>query len=348
MDLNEKEIKKISVLLLVLIIGILVYFLVRPLLLSIIGGLILAYAFFPVYKIILRRIKSKNASASLVSIIVVLLIIIPAYFFVPLLVSQVFKLFQTLQTLETQTFLKTIFPSAPEPFIIQITATFNSLISKISSAVLNQLVDFLLDIPKIIFNFAIVAFVFFFTLRDSDKLAEFGSGLSPLNKIQEKKIVQQFKDLTNSIVYGQILIGIVQGVTAAIGLFIFGIPNALILSAIAILLSVIPLIGPFFVWGPATAYLFLQGNTPAGVIYLIYNIVVVSNIDNLLRIYLVSRKTNLSQVIILIGMIGGLFLFGILGLILGPLLLTYFLTFLHAYRENTLSSLFKTEKEEPS
>ena len=80
--------------------------------------------------------------------------------------------------------------------------------------------------------------------------------------------------------------------------------------------------------------------------FLIYNLLIVANIDNVLRIYLITRKTQMSQVIVLIGMIGGLFIFGMLGVLLGPLLLAYFITFLNAYRDNTLSSLFKTEKEQ--
>ena len=124
------------------------------------------------------------------------------------------------------------------------------------------------------------------------------------------------------------------------------IPHALLFAAMAIMLSIIPLIGPFIIWVPALIYLFIQGNTLSAVIFLIYNIVIVSNIDNILRIYILSKRTNLSTVIVLIGMIGGLFIFGILGLIIGPLLLAYFITFLHAYKDNTLSSLFNKEKEE--
>ena len=89
-----------------------------------------------------------------------------------------------------------------------------------------------------------------------------------------------------------------------------------------------------------------MGITAIAIPFLIYNLLIVANIDNVLRIYLITRKTQMSQVIVLIGMIGGLFIFGMLGVLLGPLLLAYFITFLNAYRDNTLSSLFKTEKEQ--
>lgn len=343
MELNDRNIKRISVLVLLLLLAVLVFILVRPILLSIIGGLILAYAFFPIYKVVLRRVRARNAAAAIVSFFVVLLILVPVYFLTPFMINQVFEVYQSSQTLDMQKFIRTLFPSSHESFIIQLTATLDSLVGRISAGVLSSLVSFLLEIPTILFHLVIVAFVFFYALRDSDKLFEFVSPLSPLNKVQEKKLVQQFKDITNSLVYGQVLVGCVQGLIAGLGFFIFGIPHALILTALAVVLGIIPILGPFFIWVPIAIYLFVQGNTFVATLFLLYNLILVSNIDNVLRLYLISRKTSLSQVIILIGMVGGLFIFGILGLIIGPLLLAYFITFLNAYRENTLSGLFKEE-----
>jgi len=345
MEFTDKDFRRLAVLFLLLALAILVFVLIRPIVLSILAGLILAYALFPVYKIISKKIKNKTLAASLVCLLVIILIVVPIYFIAPIMIDQIFELFKYSQTLNIQGFIRSVFPSAQEPFIVQMTTTFGSLSSQISSASLNFLVSFLLEIPTLLFHLVIVAFVFFYALRDSDRLANFMDALSPLNKVQEKKLVQQFKGITNSVVYGQILVGLVQGITAGIGFFVFGIPNALLLTVFAVVLSVIPILGPFLVWIPVVIYLFIKGSTTLGIIFLIYNITIVSNIDNLLRLYLVSRKTNLSQVIVLIGMVGGLFIFGIIGLILGPLILAYFITFLNAYKENTLSSLFKTEKE---
>jgi predicted PurR-regulated permease PerM len=343
MELNNKDINKIAVLSLVFILGILVFFLIKPIILSILGGLILAYAFFPIYRQLSKVIKSKNLVATLVSISVIILILLPLYFLTPIVIKQVFDLFQLSQEFDTQSLVGFLSPStAPESFINQIALALDSFVSRISAGVLNYLVEFVLEIPYIMFHLTIVAFVFFYTLRDFDKLSEFVSTLSPLNKIQEAKLVKKFKDITNSVVYGQIVFGLVQGILAGIGFYIFGIPGTLVLTILAIALSIIPIIGPFFVYIPAFIYLFSLGDPLPALIFLAYNLVLVSNVDNLLRLYFISKKINLSQVIVLIGMIGGLFIFGILGLIIGPLLLEYFLTFLDLFRKNELSSLFKT------
>ena len=345
MEINDKDIKRFMVIFLVLGLAVLVFFLLKPIILSIIGGLILAYAFFPIYKRLVKRVKSKNLSATFVSIIAIIVILLPLYFLTPLMINQVFGLFQAAQKIDFKNIIMVLFSSAPETFIVQMTAVLNNIISKVTAAVLTALTNLLLEFPTLLLNFIIIAFVFFFTLRDSDKLGEFVSALSPLNKVQEKKLVQQFKDVTNSVVYGQIAAGLMQGLVAGIGLFIFGVPKALVLTVLAVILSIIPLIGPSAIWIPATIYVFLQGNTPRSIVYLLYNLFLVSYIDNILRVYIVTKRTRLSQVLVLVGMIGGLYIFGILGLILGPLLLVYFITFLNAYKDNTLSSLFKTEKD---
>lgn len=326
-------------------LAVLVFFLVEPIISAILWGLILAYTFFPVYERTLLLTKRKNLSATIVSLILIILIIVPLYFLIPLMIRQTFEIFRYVQALDMQNVIKTIFPSAPQSFLVQAGLTLNSLVSKVSSSVLNAMTDFLLEVPTFIFDAVIIAFVFFFALRDSDKLSEFASSISPFNKSHEKKLINQFKDITNSIIYGYAVAGIVQGITAGLGLFLFGIPNAVVLTIFAVAFSIIPILGTYVVWVPVAIYLFFQGNLPVAVIYLLYNLIIVANIDNLIRIYFVSRKAKLSQVIVLIGMAGGLFLFGLLGLIIGPLLVAYFLTFLHAYKENTFSALFKTDQE---
>jgi predicted PurR-regulated permease PerM len=124
---------------------------------------------------------------------------------------------------------------------------------------------------------------------------------------------------------------------------VFKVPNALILTVVATISSVIPLIGPGLVYVPATIYLGVTGEPFLAIIYLLYNLLIVSTVDNLIRAHLISRKTKASQAVILVGMISGLFVFGLLGLIIGPLVLIYFITFLKAYKDKTLSSLFSAD-----
>ncbi len=343
MEITDKDAKKFVFLILIATIAVLVFIIVKPIILAVIAGLILAYVCFPIYKLILRVVRYPNLAAAIMTIFVLSLIFIPLWYLIPVLVDQVFKFFQFTQTLDLASFLKMAFPNASEQFISQTSLTFTSTLSSLGSTIVSKLVAFVVDLPTFALKLLLVGFVFFYTLRDFEALSDFVSGLSPLNKTQEQTLVKQFKGITESIVYGQVLIGIIQGILVGIGLLVFGVKNALLFTILAMIFSVIPIIGPGIVYVPLALYMIASGQTTSGFIFLLYNLLIVSTIDNFLRMIFVSRRTDLSQAIILIGMIGGLFVFGLLGLILGPLIIAYFIVFLRAYREKTLSSMFAHE-----
>ncbi len=341
MELDEKDIKKLSIIGAILILAVLVFILIKPVLLSIIGGLILAYIFYPVYKRINDKIQRGSLSAFLVTLIVILMIVIPLWFIVPLFIEQSFELFTNLQEVSIAEVVSSFLPTASEGFISQINLVFDTFVSKFTSGTLNSLINVVLDFPVLLLHLFLIGFVFFYALRDGIKLRKFISEISPLSKEQEFVLVKQFKDLTDSIVYGQVIIGLLQGISAGIGFLIFSIPNALVLTVLAIVLSIIPIIGPGLIWIPISIYLLFKGNLVLAIGFILYNAIIVSSLDNILRPYIVSKRTDISAVVVLIGMIGGIFLLGVIGLVLGPLILMYFITFLKAYREKTLGSMFR-------
>jgi predicted PurR-regulated permease PerM len=341
MSLTETDIKKLSLIFFIVLLAVLVFLVVRPVLMTVLGGLILAYIFLPVHRWITKQVKNKTLSAAIVSALVLIIIIAPLWFLASTMIKQVFNLYQFSQNWDVYGLVNTIVPqSAGEEIISQISLGLTNAISTSTSAILNWIVDFLLNFPIILLHLLLVAFVFFFALKEEEELRKFASGISPLKKTEEEKLVKQFKDMTKAIIYGQIILGLIQGIFAGIGFLVFGIPNALVLTVIATILSIIPVIGPSLVYFPVTIYLLIIGQPFLAIGYLLYNLLIVSTIDNFLRAHLVSRKTKVSSVIVLIGMIGGIFIFGVLGLILGPLILAYFITFLKAYRDKTLSSMF--------
>ena len=340
MNFDKEEIRKIFAVGLLLLLVVIAFLLLKPILLAIIAGLILAYIFNPVYKRVNKIVKNKTLSVSIVCLLVILIIFVPLWFIIPIIIKQVFNMFTLAQNLDIHNFITTVLPSASPEFIAQISASVNSAISQASSAILNSLVTFLLDLPNLLLQFTVIAFVFFFALRDSENLKDFVIGLSPLKKEQEKAVIQQFENITYSIIYGAVIVGIIQGLVAGVGLFIFGIPNALILTLLSILFSIVPITGAFLVFAPPTIYLFSSGHPTAGILFLLYNILVVSWIDNVLRAEILAKKTDLSPAIAVIGMIGGILIFGLLGLILGPLILAYIVIILKAYKENTLANIF--------
>lgn len=147
------------------------------------------------------------------------------------------------------------------------------------------------------------------------------------------------KSITASVIYGQVIIGVLQGIIVGIGFFIFGVPNALLLTMLASLAGIFPIIGTGIIWIPVVIYLLIEGSTFTTIGVLIFGIIS-SSVDNFLRPIIVAKRTDIHTSILMIGMIGGLFLFGVLGFILGPLILSYLLILLELYRNKNVPGFF--------
>ena len=339
----SKQVRRFSIISVLLVLIALSFLVLRPILLSIVAGLIFAYIFFPVYKRIYKIFREPNTSALAVCVMIVLIVFIPLWFLIPLLIQQSFDMFSQVQSIDIRGIVETIFPAAGSQFQKEVTSIFINFIGDITSSALDAMVGFLLNLPRVLLHVAVIIFVFFFSLRDHEKLKEFVSGISPFKKAKEKEFVKQFKNITSSVIFGYIVVGIAQGIAAGIGFLIFGVPHALLLTLLAIFASILPMIGPWLIWIPVALYLISTGNITMAIAFTAYSAIIVSSLDNFLRPYIVAKKSGTSSVIVLVGMIGGLSVFGLLGIILGPLIISYLILFLKAYKDRTLSDMFPPE-----
>ena len=334
---NEKIFKKLIVFGSVLALLILSFIILWPILLSLVIGLILAYIFYPLYYLVLRVVKEKNISSLIIVLLILFLLFLPLWFLFPVVSRQLFDIYTYSQKIDFSAITGKILPEAVSTDTI---VFINTFISKLVSSILSGVTDSLMDIPNLLLQAVVILFVFFFAMRDGEKLKEYVKSISPFTPLFEGHISRQFKDITNSVLYGFFIVGIIQGIVTGIGLFIFGVPQPLILTIVAIIAAIIPVVGAWIVWIPAAIYLFIQGHTGAAIGLALYGAILVSWIDNIIRPYLISRKINISSAVVLVGMIGGLMVFGILGLLLGPLILSYLIILLDAYREKKLKDFF--------
>ncbi|MFH1326555.1 MAG: AI-2E family transporter [archaeon] len=347
--METNYLRKILTIVVVVSLLVLSFFLLKPILLYIVFGFILAFIFFPIYNFLLKLTKAPNLSATIICIFLIVIILLPIWFFTPIAIEQGFKIYLSLQQTDFIGLLKGVFPSlfASEQFSAEVGTMIHSFVTKSANSLLNSLSKVILNFPTILLHSIVILFTLYFALRDKDKLLEYIKSLSPFSKDIEEKLFKSSRDITASVLYGQIAIGVLQGVIISIAFFIFGVPNALILSILAVVVGVIPIIGPMFVWIPVSIFLFLSGDTVAAIGILVFGLIS-SNIDNFLRPIFISKLTKLHSVVVLIGMIGGLFLFGVLGLILGPLILAYLLIILEVFRtkgskREFYSALIKTD-----
>ena len=334
---DQVDIKKGIVGAIILGIFVLTFFILRPIIIPIIFGLLFAYIFSPLYKKIKTKVKGKNIPALLLLLGLVVLIAVPLFYLVPILVNQAFETYVLIQNVNMNEvvggFIQSDISSA-------IAINLDNLIGQIFSGFLNQFKNMLINLPSMLLLFAVFLFTFYFAIRDSDDMREYISTLSPFSDSTEKKFLKEFRGITNAIVFGQVFIGIVQGLAVGVGLFFLGVPKTLILTFIASIVSMIPVLGSWIVWMPVGLFLIFTGQTFNGIFLLLYGALFVSTIDNLIRPYLLSKQSNLPIALSVIGTIGGLYFFGIAGLVLGPLVLAYVLIIIEFYQQGKLKDLF--------
>ncbi len=317
----------------------LTFMVLKPILLSIIMGIILAVVFLPIYDYTLKKVKNKNFNSALICLLLLLLIFIPIIFLTPIIIEQSFEVYVASQQIDLTNVIHSVFPSMTEDFSAEMGAVLNTFLTKSANSFVNSFSNLILNFPSFLLQLLIVFATLFFVLRDWKGLMEYVKSVLPFSENIEKKLFKSSKDITLSVIYGQILIGALQGLIVGIGFFIFGVPNFLFVTMLAVLAGIFPIVGTTIVWLPIMIFLFIAGNNFQAIGVGAFGAVAML-IDNIVRPLIVSKRARMHPLLILVGMVGGFLLFGILGFILGPLVIAYAIIIMEIYRGKALKGIF--------
>lgn len=340
---DKKIVNRNIVFVLILTLFAVSIFILRPILISIILAAFTAYILHPLYLFIKKRVKNENLSTIIVLLLVLVAIAIPVWIFIPKLVQEIFNAYLYVQNNDIGGTITGIIGKHLGPDITyKIASQINSMIIKFFSISLTASASTFSDLSNFLLQISIFLFTLYFAIKDSGKIKKYLSDISPLSKASEERFSLEFRNITNSIIFGQIVVGILQGLFLGLGLWILGFDRIIFLTVISIILSIIPIVGAWIVWIPASIYLLISGNILNGIILLLYGMLFVSTIDNILRAYFISKKSkNINIFVATIGTLGGLYAFGVAGLILGPLILSYSMIIIDFYKKEKLNEIFK-------
>lgn len=182
-----------------------------------------------------------------------------------------------------------------------------------------------------ILNLFVMLYAMFFFFKDGEKILERIFYYLPLSNEDEALMLQRFSSITRATVKGTLVIGMIQGTLAGFAFWVAGIEGAAFWGTIMAILSIVPGIGAAIIWVPAVIYLFVTGQILAGMLLLAWCAAVVGTVDNILRPVLVGKDAKMPDLLILVGTLGGLFLFGPMGFIVGPIVCGLFLTVWEIY-----------------
>ncbi|WP_122090445.1 AI-2E family transporter [Halalkalicoccus subterraneus] len=172
-----------------------------------------------------------------------------------------------------------------------------------------------------LFGLALVLFLLYYLLKDGACFVSWLKEATPLPPDVTDRLYCRIDATTWAVIVGHIFVAFVQGLAGGIGLLIAGVPSPVFWTAVMVLLALLPLIGAFLVWAPAGVYLLLIGQPYAGLFLLVYGVVVVSMIDNYLRPIVIDSGAQLNPGVILVGVFGGIYSLGFVGLFVGPIAL---------------------------
>jgi len=174
---------------------------------------------------------------------------------------------------------------------------------------------------------------FYYFLRDGHRIRDLLINFSPLTDRYDKEILHRIAISVKSVIGGTIIVAIIQGILAGIGLGIFGVPNPSVWGLLTILAALIPTVGTALVMFPAVLYL-LAVNLPFSAIgLLVWSLILVGGIDNIVRPKLIEKQIKIHPFIILLSVLGGIAFFGLAGFLIGPIILSLLIELLSVYRE---------------
>jgi predicted PurR-regulated permease PerM len=216
--------------------------------------------------------------------------------------------------------------------------TIIETIKDTTNSVLKYVSNLALKIPVFILNIFIIIFIVFFLFKDGPRLVEYILKTLSLKTQHKNLIIKQIKDVISAVIYGHFLTAVVQGFVGGLGFFMFGFPSPFLWGLVMIFFSMIPFVGPMVVWVPAAiiniALKIMEGDSTGliyGILFIFYGFFVISGIDNLIKPKLIGDRADIHPVVIMLGVVGGISIFGVIGLILGPLILSILITFINIY-----------------
>ncbi len=325
------------------VLGYLTYRTLQPFLVAIAWAAVFAIVFYPVYSFILKLVKSKFV-ASFISVVVILLVIIGPFFFLVLVLVEELKNVVEKIDKEALDYLKAFMES---PQIAMITNRIQSFIGledisavdiivgnlkKFSESLLKNFSQWISNMTKIIIDFILMSFAIFFFLKDGpDFLTRIRTYL-PFSEEQDDRLASQIKDMIVSTVYGGVVVAVVQGLLGGIAFYALDIKSPALWGTAMAIMSFLPMLGTFTVWGPVSGYLFLNGFYLKGAGLLLFGTLVIGIVDNILKPIIISGRTKVPTLLVFFSVLGGINYFGLIGFILGPLVLALFISVFAIFR----------------
>jgi len=176
-------------------------------------------------------------------------------------------------------------------------------------------------LTHVLVGLGLTLFLLFYFLKDREHFLDWMRTRAPLPDTAQSRLAGELDRILKAVLVGHVFVAVVQGLLAGVALFATGIPNATFWTVVMTVLSLLPVVGSFLVWGPAAVYLFATGDTVAAAGLVLWGTVVVGVSDDYLRPVVVDRYAQVNPAVIIVGVLGGIYVVGVMGIFFGPVLI---------------------------
>ncbi len=347
--MERKHFAWMLIIFLIILSFYLFYVVFSPFLVPIVWAVILAFVFYPVYRRLNHWLRGKRSlSALMMTVLVVTLIVFPSVYILSMLAHEAINAyaffenglktgrFQSILELKDHPILQGLWNQLNQ-YIDLSEIDLNSLllenVRRVSAFAINQTSKIIRGFSFIIINFCLVTISLYYIFKDGDQLLRKIREAVPLVPQDKDMLFTRLEEMVYATIYGGILVALLQGFLGGLAFWFLGLPSPVFWGTVMAFLSFLPVVGPVLVWGPIVVYFFFQESFLKGILLLIWGGAVVGLSDNFLRPMLISKRTKLHTMLLFFGVLGGIRSFGLLGLILGPLVVTICITILDIYSE---------------
>ncbi|MCS7280447.1 MAG: AI-2E family transporter [Desulfobacterota bacterium] len=328
---------------LIFALGYATYLIIRPFISPIAWAIVFSIVFYPFYAFLNKYLRWRSLSSFLTVIIILLMILGPIAYFSYSVAREIDEILKAIKG-ERMEFVDKIvadprfqkgIEKAMEKLSIDRERFTEILIHTLSDAVkslLKKLRVTVESIPSFFMDFLLMLISIYFFLKDGPYFIERVSNYLPFAPEQKSILFRQIRDIIVTTIYGGVVVALLQSLAGGFIFHLLDVPRASLLGFAIFFASFVPIVGTFGVWGPTVFFLLYQGLLAKAIILFAFGFGVISMIDNVVRPLIVREKVKMPLILVFFSILGGISLFGLLGIIMGPLIVALFVSVLEIFR----------------
>jgi predicted PurR-regulated permease PerM len=353
--------RRVAILFLLSLTGVALYFcyvIARPFLMPVFSAMVLAIAFYPIHAKLNKRLHNHNAAALLSTVLVILVIIVPAILIGVAVTRELADMYKALneRSLEEGGWTPFLLHLMEKPIawvgrFVDLSAfdlrkALLNRIEQASATLVGFAADTVSNVTALVINSVVTFFTLFFLFREGRNLRRRVAAVLPLDEKQIETLFDGVDRTITASLYGSLAVAIAQGSLTGLAFWALGLPSPILWGVVTAMFSLLPMVGSGVVWLPASLLLMANGNLGRGIILLVLGTALIGTVDNVLRPYVMSEQVKLPTLLLFFAIFGGVQAFGIMGLFIGPIVLAVTMTLLTMLREEGRAwrSTWKDEK----